>query len=91
MASPFDVKAMDKGDRGARGGWEEQLAWGGAAAGAVGADGGTVGFVVTRGAHARKKLLMGRLSGWAWVGTIEPGSAQDRTKISFLIFSLVHA
>jgi hypothetical protein len=57
LASPFDVKATDKGDRGgtrgggaawaARGGREEQVARCGAAAGAVGADGGAVGFVVT--------------------------------------------
>jgi hypothetical protein len=62
------------------------------AAGAVGADGGAVGFAATRGARARLKWPMGRLSVWAWVGTVEPGSAQDRTKISlFLVFPLVQA
>jgi hypothetical protein len=55
----------------------------GAAAGMVGADGGAVGFAVTRGAHSRKKWPTGRLSGWTWVGTVESGSAQDRTKIFF--------
>jgi hypothetical protein len=57
LASPFDIKATDKGDRGgargggaawaARGGREDQVARCGAAAGAVGADGGAVGFAVT--------------------------------------------
>jgi hypothetical protein len=76
----------------ARGGQEGQVAWGGAAAGAVETDGGAVGFVATRVARARRKWLMGRLSGWAWVGTVELGSAQDRTKISlFSIFPLVQA
>jgi hypothetical protein len=84
LASPFDVKAMDKGDRGgARGGREEQVARGGVAAGAVGADGGMIGIAAIRGMCARKKWPMGRLSGWAWVGTVESGSAQDQTKISF--------
>jgi hypothetical protein len=68
------------------------VARGGVAAGAVGADGGAVGFVVIQGTHTRKQWLMDRLSGWAWVGTVEPGSVQDRTKISlFLIFPLAHA
>jgi hypothetical protein len=65
LASPFDVKATDKGDRvgtrgggaawAARGGREEQMARGGAAAGAIRADGGAVSFAVTRGGRARKK------------------------------------
>jgi hypothetical protein len=68
------------------------VARGGAAAGAVGTDDGAVGFAATRGTHARRKWPMGQLSGWAWVGTVEPGSAQDRTKISpFSIFPLVQA
>jgi hypothetical protein len=64
----------------------------GGAAGAIRIDGGTIGFAATRGAHARRKWPMGRLSGWAWVSTVEPGSAQDRTKISpFSIFPVVQA
>jgi hypothetical protein len=57
LASPFDIKATDKGDRGgarggsaawaARGGREEQVARCGVTAGVVRADGGAVGFVVT--------------------------------------------
>jgi hypothetical protein len=57
---------------------------GGRAAGAVGADGGAVGFPATRGARARKKWPMGRLSVWAWVGTVEPGSA--KTELKYLFF-----
>jgi hypothetical protein len=93
LASSFDHD--HKGIRrfeAARGGREGHVAWGGAAAGAVKTDGGAVSFVATRGARARRKWPMGRLSGWAWVGTVEPGSAQDRTKISlFSIFPLVQA
>jgi hypothetical protein len=77
---------MDKGDMGGacggsaawvvRGGREEQVARGSA-----------VGFVVTRGTRVKKKWLMGRLSGVGLGGTVEPGSAQDRTKISFFNIS----
>jgi hypothetical protein len=65
LASPFDVKATDKGDRvgargggaawAARGGREEHVARGDGAAGAIGADGGAVSFAVTQGGRARKK------------------------------------
>jgi hypothetical protein len=65
------------------------VALGGAAAGAVGTDGGMVGFAATRGTWAMRKWTKGQLSGWAWVGTVEPGP-EDRTKISpFSIFPLV--
>jgi hypothetical protein len=68
------------------------VARGGAATGAVETDGGAVGFAATRGTHARRKWPMGRLSGWAWVGTIDAGLAQDGTKIApFSIFPLVQA
>jgi hypothetical protein len=78
LVSPFNVKATNKGDKGdgrgggvawaTRGGREEHVARGSA-----------VGFAATQGVHARKKWPMGQLSGWAWVSTVEPGSAQDRT------------
>jgi hypothetical protein len=69
----------------AHGGREGQVARGGAAAGAV-------DFAATCGACARRKWPMDQLSGCAWVSTVEPGSAQDRIKISlFSIFPLVQA